>query len=292
MIFDFTLLKESLFTNDNMFLIAIALVWMIVAVIQDFKHREVENWWSFSLIAVALAYRAFVSVQNWNYMYFAWGLVGLVVGFVLCNAFYYGRMFAGGDAKLLMALGVILPFSLNWKYNLIFILTFLVFMMFAGAVYGFVYSLVLTVVNFKGFKHEFMKQFKKYKMLVLSVSLIGLIFVAAFCFMKFYSIAIIFCIFVITPFLLIYSRAIEEVNMKKSVSVNDLTVGDWLAVPLKIRGKTIKPNWEGLSEQELKFIQKNCKKKVLIKYGIPFTPAFLLGFLSMLIFLYTSFIVF
>jgi len=292
MIVDFTLLKESLFTSENMFLIAMALVWMIVAVIQDFKHREVENWWSFSLIVTALVYRAFVSINNLDYRYFMWGLIGLGVGFILCNAFYYGRVFAGGDAKLLMALGVIIPFSLNWQYNLIFVMAFLIFMLFAGAVYGFIYSVVLTFMNLREFKHEFFKQFKKYKKLAIIVSVCGLIAVLAFYFYGLYSIAIISCILVIMPVLLIYSKAIEEVNMKRFVDVKDLTVGDWIAVSLKVHGKTIKPNWEGLSEEELKFIVKNYHKKVLVKYGIPFTPAFLLGFISMLIFLYVGFIIF
>jgi len=42
--------------------------------------------------------------------FFYQGLIGLGIFFVLGNALYYGRMFAGGDAKLMIALGAVLPF--------------------------------------------------------------------------------------------------------------------------------------------------------------------------------------
>jgi len=41
----------------------------------------------------------------------------------------------------------------------------------------------------------------------------------------------------------------------------------------------VKPTWEGLSKKELEFLQR-AKKKVLVKYGIPFVPAFLLTLLA------------
>ena len=109
---------SEIFSVPNLFLIGIAIFWMIMGSIQDIKRREVENWWNFSLIIFALAFRAFFSIENSNYWYLVWGLIGLAAGFIIANIFYYGRMFAGGDAKLLMALGTILPFSLDLWTNL------------------------------------------------------------------------------------------------------------------------------------------------------------------------------
>ena len=97
----------EIFSPVNLFLIVIAVIWIVFAVIQDFRKREVANWWNFSLIAFVFAYRAFLSLNSGDYRYFLWGLIGFVAGFILANAFYYARMFAGGDAKLLMALGTI-----------------------------------------------------------------------------------------------------------------------------------------------------------------------------------------
>lgn len=70
------------------------------------------------------------------------------------------------------------------------------------------------------------------------------------------------------------------------VPVSVLTIGDWLVKSVKAGKKIIKPNWEGLSEEELRIIRKNVKGKVLVKYGLPFTPSFLIGFLAMLILFY------
>ena len=53
---------------ENLPLVVLALIWIIVSVVQDFRKREVENWWNFSLISIALAYRAFLSVFTLLYL--------------------------------------------------------------------------------------------------------------------------------------------------------------------------------------------------------------------------------
>ena len=92
----------SLFSWQVISLIAFAIFWLALASIQDLKRREVENWWSISLVVVVMAFRAFWSVQDLNIWPFLWGLMGLVFGFALANLFYYARMFAAGDFKLLI----------------------------------------------------------------------------------------------------------------------------------------------------------------------------------------------
>ena len=66
-------------SNENLFLILLAVVWIIGAILQDLKRREVDNIWNFSLIAFALVYRFSVSVFNGNYMFFLNGLIGLLI---------------------------------------------------------------------------------------------------------------------------------------------------------------------------------------------------------------------
>ena len=53
--------------TENLFLIVLAFIWIIVAIVQDFRKREIANWLNFSLIAIVLAYRAFVSIAILNY---------------------------------------------------------------------------------------------------------------------------------------------------------------------------------------------------------------------------------
>ena len=61
-----------------------------------------------------------------------------------------------------------------------------------------------------------------------------------------------------------------------------LTEGDWLERDVKIGRKVIKKSVHGLSLKEIRILRK-AKKKVLIKEGVPFTPAFLFAFVTSLI---------
>ncbi|MBU2053223.1 MAG: prepilin peptidase [Nanoarchaeota archaeon] len=94
------------------FLIVLGFVWIIFASVQDLKNKEVANWLNFSLIIFALGFRFFYSLfYRGGFSFFYQGLIGLGIFFVLGNLLYYGRMFAGGDAKLMIAMGAVLPFS-------------------------------------------------------------------------------------------------------------------------------------------------------------------------------------
>ena len=51
---------------------------------------------------------------------------------------------------------------------------------------------------------------------------------------------------------------------------------------VKIGRKVIKPYWEGLSEEEVKMIKK-ARKNIKVKYGVPFIPSFLIGFVLLVL---------
>ncbi|MBI2629387.1 prepilin peptidase [Candidatus Pacearchaeota archaeon] len=264
------------------FLIILALVWLVFAVIQDFKHREIANWLNFSLPVFALAIRAFYSVFNGDPKYILFGIIGLAIGFILANAFYYARMFAGGDAKLLIALGAVIPFAATWRENALIGIIFLFSLLFIGGIYSLIYSGFLAGNNKDKFKKEFKIQFKenkKYFYLALIVAIF--IVLAAFYFNEWLFIIFAFLLFVF-PWLYIYTKAVEQSSMLKLVGVKELTIGDWLSEEIVVKGKKISPYWEGLNEDQLQLIQKNYKKKVLVKQGIPFSLSFLLAFLVLI----------
>jgi len=279
-------ISKEIFSNFNLFLIGIGLFWMLVASIQDIRKREVENWWNFSLIIIVLAFRAFLSIETWNYWYFLWGLIGLFGGFILANLFYYGRLFAGGDAKLLMALGTILPLSLDWSINLQILVVFLLSFLLAGAVYGMIYSFGMMLARFKNFRKEFSRQFKEYSKMIIFVEAFSLVLILISAYFNFYLGLALFSIIFLSPILLLYAKAIEEACMIKLVNKHELTIGDWLYKPLKVGNKMIAPNWEGLSEKQLVLIQKKFKGRVFIKQGLPFVPAFLIAFILLLLIIY------
>ena len=149
---------------EVIFLIVLGLIWIIFAVIQDLKKREIANWLNFSLILFALIFRFFYSLfNNQGYSFFYQGVLGFGVFFIIGNLLYYGRVFAGGDAKLIMALGAVIPFSESLFANLNLVMIFFAFFLVAGAFYGIIYSLVLGIKNYGNFKKEFSKKFKKNK---------------------------------------------------------------------------------------------------------------------------------
>ena len=71
--------------------------------------------------------------------------------------------------------------------------------------------------------------------------------------------------------------------MIKLVKAGDLTEGDWLVGDIKLGRGVIKKTVDGLSVNDILKLRK-AGKSVLIKEGIPFTPAFLMAFVVMVFF--------
>ena len=270
---------------EVIFLIALAAIFMIFAVVNDVKERIVPNWLNFSLIIFALGFRFFYSLFDGNFSFFYHGIAGFGIFFILGNAFYYGRVFAGGDAKLMIALGTILPFSTNLIINFkIFALFFFLFLI-SGAVYGFVWSVFLPMKNFGEFRKELSGQFEKNKRKFYPVFAFGallLVFGLAANALFFYFGILVFVI----PYLYIYAKAVDENCLVRIIKTKDLTEGDWLYRDVKIGNRTIKARWDGLNENEIKLLKKKFKS-VKIRQGIPFTPVFLTSFAT-LVYLYLS----
>lgn len=271
-----------LINSENLFLIVLGIIWIFGAVLQDLKRREVDNLWNFSLIAFALAYRALASIFNGDYWFFLNGLIGLGIFLILGNLFYYSRLFAGGDAKLLIGLGGILPLSYNWLVNLeifgIFILLFLV----TGAVYVLVWAIFLAIKNSEKFKKEWAKQWKIYRKMFLIFFIVSFLFIIFIAIISQLMLAFIGIIILLFPILFIFAKSVEESCMVFSINPKKLTEGEWLYRDIVVNGKKIKSRWDGVSGKELELIKKRYKKDVLIKKGVPFTPSFLMGFILLL----------
>jgi Flp pilus assembly protein protease CpaA len=265
---------------ENIFLILLGFIWILFAVVQDLKKREIANWLNFSLIIFALAFRFFYSLfENQGYGFFYQGLIGFGVFFIMGNLLYYGKVFAGGDAKLMIALGAVIPFSQNLITNLNLALIFFAFFLVAGAFYGIIYSLYLGIKNRKGFVKEFSREFNEKKN-IFYISLIAgiiLLILSSFERVLFYLGILVF----ISPYVYISAKAIDEACMIKRISTKNLTEGDWLYRDIKLKTQLIKANWEGLSKEEIILLQKK-KKSVLIRQGIPFSPVFIISYVALI----------
>lgn len=249
-------------------LIVIALIWLCAASFTDLKKREVSDWLSFSLIAIALSIRSAESIIQRDPSPILTSLSGLGIFLLIALIMYYGKLFAGGDVKLLAALGAVIP-SFAFLSNILV----------AGSIYGLAYSAVLALINFKQFANEFKKNWKVLRAFsIFAIILILFYLITSEILILFFliSVALIVLVFV-------FVNAVEKSCLIIKVSPEKLTVGDWLFKDVKIKDIIIKADFEGLTKNEIALIRKSGKK-VYVKYGIPFVPVFLLAFILTLLF--------
>ncbi len=265
-------------------LLVIGFIWILFATISDVRTTIIPNWLVFSLGIFALGFRFFYSLfAEGNFNFFFQGLIGLGIFFVIGNALFYGRMFAGGDMKLMIALGTILPLSGNIFTNLEIFVSFLFLFLASGAIYGIFASIYFAVKNFKRFKIEY-KKLRKLKFLRfkgdLIIMILGIIIVLGGFVnqsLLYFGIAIF-----ILPVLYIFTKAVDG-TMKKKTNPKLLMEGDWIEKDINVGNKTIKANWNGLTEADIKFL-RNKNKSIVIKRGVAFGPVFLISFLLLIYF--------
>jgi Flp pilus assembly protein protease CpaA len=253
------------------FLFWLFLAGIIVACLQDLKRREVDDWLNLFLIITSISFIFFRAYFEKNPSLISQLFFALVVLYILMNLFYYSHIFAGGDAKLLFAMTAFF-IGASFTITLINIGLFVLFLMFAGAIYGLCYSASLYFGNFSKVNSNINFQDFPVK---LSFSA-G----AVFLILSFYNISFLaFSVFLLLfPLVYIFARSLEEVSMVKTISGKKLCEGDWLVRDVKVGKKTIKADWGGLSLEDIK-LMKNLRK-VKIKEGLPFVPAFLIAFIS------------
>jgi Flp pilus assembly protein protease CpaA len=262
------------------FLFVLGGVWLLFAVIQDLRTREIANWLTFSLIVFGLGYRALFSLSSGSSSFFVQGLVGTILFMCFAYLLYYGRAFAGGDAKLLVGFGALLPFE---QLNDYVILGggFLMALFLLGALYSLVYSFFIMMRSKADFSQAFLLRVKTYRwffFLGMGVSC------AVFFFL--YSISGWFAlvpsgILLLLPFLYTYLRTLEQTCMIRKILPANLKEGDWLLRDVSVGKRVIKKTVHGLSLDEIRLLRKS-RRSVYIKEGIPFSPAFLLAYLAML----------
>ncbi len=263
-----------------LFLFVLGIVWLAFASVCDLRRNEIPNWVSFSLVIFALGFRFFYSLfSDAGFDFFYMGLLGGGIFYGMANLLYYSRMYAGGDAKLFAALGAVIPFSGDFFVNLRLSLVFVFLFFLVGGIYGLMWSGVLSIRNFRKFKKEFSKQFRKRQGLFKVFLGLGIVIflLGFFNWILFYSGGMIL-MFVL---LYLHAKSVEEICFVKNVSGRELVEGDWLYKDVRVGRKTIKEHWEGLGKKEIDLIKKSGKK-VKIKFGIPFVPVFLISYVLLL----------
>ncbi len=262
----------------------IVLVALVIGTYTDFKTREVPDWLNYSLIFAGLGLRVIFSIIYADAHYIIEGLLGFGAFFLIALLMFYTGQWGGGDSKMVMGLGALLGLQLNIQT---FLLGFFLNIILFGALFGLVFSMYLAIANRKSFIKSFNERFKEKRtqkwfvwggtLLLLLISLlvpftirIPIVVLAGILFISFYA--------------FIYLKAVEAACMIKWVEPEHLTEGDWVVNDVVVNKKRIcGPKDLGLEMSQIKKLialkKKGKVKKILIKYGIPFVPSFLIAFI-------------
>lgn len=271
----------------NLVLFSTAIGFSIAASYFDIKTGEIPDKFTVGLVVVALALRAAFSfgLSDFNYL-----LDGLLVGGIFFGfgaALFYTGGWGGGDAKLIAGIGVSIDGFMGPSIVDSSFLYFPAFFGFFVALsivaipYSLLYAIVLSLRSPKVFSLTKQKLAASWLLLALAVAGSATLFIL----IKPWSVLMVFAI--VSPplfyLLILFTRSVEEVAMQKEIALKDLREGDMLAEDLVINGKKLasKRDMDGVSKEALQKIKsaKGAPKKVKIKWGIRFAPAFPLALL-------------
>lgn len=254
------------------FLFWVFFVGIIVASFQDLKRMEIDDWLNLFLVFSGFVFIFYKAIFEKDISIIFQAGFALVIMFLVMNLFYYGRVFGGGDAKLLFSMTAFFV-GASFYTTLVNMFTFIFLLMFSGSIYGLFFSFVLYFNNRDKVNKEVAKVFDN--RIVKQGLIVGaVLFMVGLFFHLFFIVAIFSFVFIA---LYVFTKALENVSMIKSVPVNKLREGDLLAEDVKLGNKIIKANWDGLSLNEIKLLEK--KRKVKIKGGLQFAPAFFIAFI-------------
>jgi prepilin peptidase CpaA len=275
----------------ELILISVILVGLLIGTLSDIKTREVPDWVSYSLICLGLGLRLIYSLYYSEFAYIIEGIIGLAVFFIIGMTMFYTAQWGGGDTKLLMGVGSLIGFSIDFT-EFPQLVSFFINLLVVGAVYGLLWSIVLAVKHRSRFIVSFRKnhgnkkiRFARRLILAGSVLMLALIFLPVDLLIKMLFL-LLAAIPIFTFYIWIFAKSVEQSCMFKRIPPDRLTEGDWVQDEIKIARKVIYSKKElGISKKQIELIKRYYKnKKILVKEGIPFVPSFLLAYIITLLF--------
>lgn len=275
----------------ELILISIILVCLVIGSFTDIKTREVPDWVSYSMIFLGFGLRLIYSLYLFDFSYIIEGLLGFALFLIIGVILFYTAQWGGGDAKLLMGLGALMGFSLDFT-SVPVILSFFANLLIAGAFYGLLWTVVLAFKHRKKFaaalkaNHENRKirLIRRFMLIISALMVIAVVISSDLLFkILFFALAVIP---LSTFYIWLFAKSVEQSCMFKRITPDKLTEGDWIEDEIKIGRKVIYSKKElGVSKKQIELIKRYYKnKKILVKEGIPFVPSFLLAYIITLLF--------
>jgi Flp pilus assembly protein protease CpaA len=216
-------------------------------------------------------------------------IAAATIFYIVALLMYHSGSWGGGDSKLLIGLGALLP-----TYPLLttsitkiapwpFILTLWLNIMIIGAFYTMFLITVNVAKHWKVFKINTKRQILKYKHLTLGVTCSILLPATLTIFMReFILLSVIWAFGILGFYLTLTTKALEKTCMYKKIDPTKLVEGDWVQDVIKVGNKTIfKPKRIGVEKKDIKQLiklkEQGILNKVKVKDGFPYIPAFLIA---------------
>lgn len=268
----------------SLVLTVLGIVVLLAASYTDFKKREVPDWISYGFVFAALGTRLLYSIYSRQINFFIFGLIGFAAMFLLANILYYAKQWGGGDAKILMGMGAVFGLNIFNPSSYFVFGIFFALLIFIGAIYGIIFSIYLAVKNKSKFRKVFRSYLNGFRNLVWFAAvffIVGILSLLNYSELTFLLFAVS-TIFFIGIFSFILVKSVEDSCLFQKVKASQLTEGDWIAETVKFHGKTVvKEDNLGITKEQIAQL-RHYKKPILVKYGIPFIPAFLLAYMVLL----------
>lgn len=235
----------------------IAFCFLVFASIKDFKSREVWDWLSYSLFAIAVIYNVFLSIFYSTWFFVISSFFGFLVISLFSLFLFYSGQWGGGDTKILIGLSTLfgLPFSLNWFYHMSSIVGFLFFSLIASSLYGILWSIFIAVRYSKKNKGKIQKEYNKImknnkKLRNLVLCFVFIFVISAFidllindfcvsCSNLFWILLIFGFLVLVMMFFSVFIKALEKTAMVKEIKVKDLVEGDWVLNTILVKNDSM-----------------------------------------------------
>lgn len=272
-------------------LTALGLLGLVVGVVVDVRTKEIPDFVTYGMIFAGFGVRLIHSVLTGVWSYFLHAIPVFIIMAVLGCGLYYAKQWGGGDAKLLMGLGVLFATKPSFvggaEQFLRFPFYLLINILLFGALYGVIYGIVLALQHKKKFLKEITflnRQKTTRRMKVIALFLALVLFGLSYSFLEDLRMRLIVnsgVLFILLfPYIKIFVKAIENSCLYHVKSVEDVTEGDWVEQDVILKGKMIyKRRPFGIEKSDIQRLKDAHVQKILVKEGIPFAPPFLVGVL-------------
>lgn len=276
--------------GTDMLKITLTLPFLFLASIEDLKKREVWDWLSFTFIFTSLIFVISNALLYSDIHILIRSFFGFLFSYLISLLLYYTGQWGGGDAKLLIGLGILygLDFKVIEFYNInileffkkINIITFFVLTILIGSIYSIIYCLILIIKKPKEFAKMYKKLTRKYNYLRIAfyiTSSLLLLFALVYFSNPIKLVFIIISMFIIIAFnLMLMLKSVENGIMIKKCKINQITEGDWVLDTIRIENKDsfidkVKKQYELFYERKIrkeKIIKIFARKVLIRKFGL------------------------